>query len=95
MDDPKPLGKFETGSKTALPIFKEFVERSVKKSNARPFKVAEDMIMMVVDPLTGEKAKFSSKNTIVEAYKKKNVVEGKILYTNNNRIEMTNILEFY
>ena len=95
MDDPKPLGKFETGSKTALPIFKEFVEKSVKKSNARPFKVAEDIIMMVVDPLTGEKAKFSSKNTIVEAYKKKNVVEGKILYTNNNRIEMTNILEFY
>ena len=50
---------------------------------------------MVVDPLTGEKAKFSSKNTIVEAYKKKNVVEGKILYTNNNRIETSNILEFY
>ena len=84
MDEPRPLGKFETGSKTALPIFKEFVEKSVKKSKARPFKVADDIIMMVVDPLTGEKAKFSSKNTIVEAYKKKNVVEEKILYTNNN-----------
>tara|TARA_X000000950_G_scaffold6267_2_gene6770 strand:+ start:769 stop:3117 length:2349 start_codon:yes stop_codon:yes gene_type:complete len=95
MDDPKPLGKYETGSKTALPIFKEFVKKAVKKSNARPFKVAEGIIMMVVDPTTGKKAKFSSKNTIVEAYKEKNVVDGKVLYTNNNRLDSSNILEFY
>ena len=95
MDDPKPLGKYETGSKTALPIFKNFVEKAIKKSNARPFKVAEGITMMVVDPSTGEKAKFSSKNTIVEAYKKKNVVDGQILYTNNNRLDSINILEFY
>ena len=95
MDDPKPLGKYETGSKTALPIFKDFIEKVVKKFNARPFKVAEGITMMVVDPKSGEKAKFSSKNTIVEAYKKKNVVDGKVLYTNSNRLESSNILEFY
>ena len=95
MDDPKSLGKYETGSKTALPIFKDFVEKTVKKSNARPFKVSEGITMMVVDPISGEKAKFSSKNTIVEAYKKKNVVNGKVLYTNNDRLESSNILEFY
>ena len=95
MDDPKPLGKYETGSKTALPIFKEFVEKAVKKSNARPFKVAEGITMMVVDPITGKKAKFSSKNTIVEAYKEKNVVDGKVLFTNNNRLDSSNILVFY
>ena len=95
MDEPKPLGRYETGSKTALPIFKDFVEKSVKKSNARPFKVAEGITMMVVDPKSGEKAKFSSKNTIVEAYKKKNVVDGKVLYTNSNRMDTANILEFY
>ena len=27
-DNPKPLGKFETGSKTALPIFKEFIKKN-------------------------------------------------------------------
>ena len=32
MDSPAPLGKFETGSKTALPIFKNFIEKAVKKS---------------------------------------------------------------
>ncbi len=95
MDNPEPLGKFETGSKTALPIFKKFVQSAVKKSDARPFKVSRGITMMVVDPLTGQKAKFTSKNTILEAYKSKNVVDGKILYLNNNRIDNNNILRFY
>ena len=95
MDNPKPLGKFETGSKAALPIFREFIEKSVKKSDARPFKVPKKMTLMVVDPLTGEKAKFNSKNTIIEAYKSKNVLNGKVLYSDNNRIDINNILKFY
>ncbi len=95
MDNPKPLGKFETGSKAALPIFREFIEKSVKKSEARPFKVPEKMTLMVVDPLTGEKAKFNSKNTIIESYKSKNVLNGKVLYSDNNRIDTNNILKFY
>tara|TARA_Y100001980_G_C14458106_1_gene240581 strand:- start:75 stop:944 length:870 start_codon:yes stop_codon:yes gene_type:complete len=95
MDDPKTLGKFETGSKTALPIFRDFVERAVKKSDARPFKVAEKITMMVIDPKTGKKAKFTSKNTIVESYKNKNVINGNVLYLNNNRLDSSNILEFY
>ena len=95
MDDPKPLGKYETGSKTALPIFKDFIEKAVKKSNARPFKVPKEMTLMVVDPLTGEKAKFDSKNTIIEAYKSQNVMNGKVLYSDNNRLDTNNILKFY
>ncbi len=95
MDNPKPLGKFETGSKAALPIFREFIEKSVKKSEARPFKVPKNMTLMVVDPLTGEKAKFNSKNTIIEAYKSKNVLNGKVLYSDNYRINTNNILKFY
>ena len=94
-DDPKPLGKFETGARTALPIFKEFLSEAIKKSEARPFKAAEGTIMMVVDSDTGQKAKFSSKNTIVEVYKEKNVVDGKVLYSNNNRLDTNNILKFY
>ena len=93
MDNPAPLGKFETGSKTALPIFENFVKEAVKKSDARPFKVSEGITMMVVDPKTGKKASLSSKNTIMEAYKSKNVVEGKVLYSNNNRLDTNNILK--
>ena len=95
LDNAEPLGKFETGSKTALPIFENFVKMAIKKSDARPFKVADGITMMVVDPSTGEKANFNSKNTIMEAYKSKNVVDGKILNLNNNRLETSNILEFY
>ncbi len=94
-DDPSPLGKYETGSKTALPIFKDFIKQVVKKSDARPFKAAEDTIMMVVDPKTGQKAKFSTKNTIIEVFKKENVVNGKVLYSNTDRLDSNNILRFY
>ncbi|MDC3184699.1 PBP1A family penicillin-binding protein [Candidatus Pelagibacter sp.] len=94
-DNPSPLGKYETGSKTALPIFKDFIKHAVKKSDARPFKAAEDTIMMVVDPKTGQKAKFSSKNTIIEVFKKENVVDGKVLYSNTDRLDSNNILKFY
>ena len=95
MDNPAPLGKFETGSKTALPVFKKFIESAVKKSDSRPFKVADEITMLVIDPLTGQRADFSSKNTILEAYKSKNVIDGKILFLNNNRLDSNNILRFY
>ena len=94
-DSPTPLGKFETGSKTALPIFKSFISDSVNKYDARPFKAAKGTVMMVVDPLTGQKAKFNSKNTIIEVFKKENVVDGKVLYTNSDRLDSNNILKFY
>ena len=95
LDNPSPLGRYETGSKTALPIFKEFVKKTINKSDARPFKVAEGTVMMVVDPNTGQKAKFNSKNTIIEVYKKQNVIDGKVLYSNNDRLDANNILKFY
>ena len=94
-DSPIPLGRYETGSKTALPIFKEFVKKAVKKFEARPFKAVDGTVMMVVDPTTGQKAKFSSKNTIIEVYKKENVIDGKVLYSNSDRLDANNILKFY
>ncbi len=95
MDNPKPLGKFETGSKAALPVFKEFVKKAVKKSDSRPFKVPQNITLMVIDADTGEKAKFSSKNTIIESYKSKNVQDGNVLYSDNDRLDLNNILKFY
>ena len=93
-DNPKPLGRYETGAKTALPIFKSFIKNAVKKDEARPFKVADNILMMVIDPLTGEKAKIQTKKTIIEAYKKfpiKDVLNSDI----NNRLKNDNILRFY
>ena len=95
-DNPKSLGKYETGAKTALPIFKKFVKNAVNKEEARPFKVADNILMMVIDPLTGQKAKFASKTTIIEAYKKKTKENKNILNSDiNNRLKNNNILKFY
>ena len=93
-DNPKSLGKYETGAKTALPIFKSFVKNAIKKEETRPFKVADNILMMVIDPITGKKAETQSSKTIIEAYKKipiKNNSNSDI----NNRLKNNNILRFY
>jgi len=96
MDEPAPLGKHETGAKTALPVFKEFVKKAIKKKDARPFKVADNITMMVVDPLTGKKSSFASKKTIIEVFKKnKTYTEKDKNIDINNRFKNDNILRFY
>jgi len=93
-DNPKPLGKYETGAKTALPIFKSFVKNAVNKDEARPFKVADNILMMVIDPITGKKSVTKSKKTIIEAYKKIPNISNSNLDI-NNRLKNNNILRFY
>ena len=93
-DNPKSLGKYETGAKTALPIFKSFVKNAVKKEEARPFKVADNIIMKVIDPITGKKPSSSTKSTIIEAYK--NLPDDNLANQDiNNRLKNNNILRFY
>jgi penicillin-binding protein 1A len=93
-DNPKSLGRYETGAKTALPIFKSFVKKAVKKEDARPFKVAKNILMRVIDPVTGKKAEIGTKTTIIEAYKdlKLENLSNKDI---NNRLKNNNILRFY
>jgi len=95
-DSPKPLGRYETGSKTALPIFKKFVQNAIRKDEARPFKVADNILMMVIDPITGRKAEFSSKTTIIEVYKKNYIERENFINLDiKNRLKHKNILRFY
>ena len=95
-DNPRTLGKFETGSKTALPIFKEFVKNSVNNNEARPFKVAKGIKMMVVDASTGKKADSNSKSTIIESFKEEKIANNnKIDIDNIADVSKTNILRFY
>ena len=96
MDEPKTLGRYETGAKTAMPIFKDFVKRSIKKKDARPFKVAPNISMMVIEPITGKKASFGSKETIVEAFKKEKIDNKNSPFGNiRDRLKNNNILRFY
>ena len=96
MDDPKSLGRYETGAKTAMPIFKDFVKKAIKKKDARPFKVPPDISMMVIESVTGKKANFGSKETIIEVFKKDKIDNGSISFGNiNDRLNNNNILKFY
>ena len=93
-DNPKSLGRYETGAKTALPIFGNFVKNAVKKEDARPFKVADNILMKVIDPVTGKIAEKESKTTIIEAYKN-NQINNTSSKDINNRLKNNNILKFY
>ena len=96
MDEPQPLGKHETGAKTAMPVFKDFVKKAITKKDARPFKVADNITMMVVDPLTGKKTSFTSEKTIIEVFKnnKPTLIDVENIDI-NNRFKSNNILRFY
>ena len=93
-DNPKSLGKRETGAKTALPIFKSFIKSAVKKEDARPFKVADNILMKVIDPITGQKALTENKFTIIEAYKN-TIIDSVLNKDINNRLKNDIILIFY
>jgi penicillin-binding protein 1A len=83
-DTPKTLGKYETGSKAALPIFKSFVKNSLFKEDFNEFKIPEGIFLTSLDYDTGYKSILGGKNTIIEALKAKDI--NKI--NNNNLISI-------
>ncbi len=100
-DEPASLGKYETGGKIALPIFKKFILNSISKQEAIPFRVPDGIVMMVVDQITGQKVDFNSKNSIYESFKEKKMNEivneniySKYLFDNSN-LGTKQIVRFY
>ena len=68
-DEPKSLGKYETGAKAALPIFKKFIKYSVKKKDSLPFKIPKNIELVMVDVETGSLPNSKSKTIIHESFK--------------------------
>ena len=85
-DNPKSLGRYETGSKAALPIFKEFVNQALYKDDFKPFSIPEGILFSAIDYNTGERENLGKKNTIVEAFKLSDINNMK----NNNFEKNTN-----
>ena len=94
-DEPSSLGKYETGARTAMPIFKDFVKNAVKKDSARPFKVPQGIKMLVVNSKNGERASYNDESIIIEVFKEKDLVNNKIQYGNVGYISRENIYKFY
>jgi len=68
-DEPKTLGKYETGAKTALPVFKKFVKNAIKRKDARPFKIPKSINLVLVDVETGLLPNSNTKKMIYESFK--------------------------
>jgi penicillin-binding protein 1A len=69
-DNPKTLGKFETGSKAALPVFKNFIENALFKQDFEDFEIPKNIYLTSLNYDTGRKSAPGEKNTIIEALKK-------------------------
>ena len=67
-DDKTSIGKNETGSRAALPIWISFMESALRDTPAEKFRVPEGILMVKVDLETGLPATGDGKETIWEAF---------------------------
>ena len=65
-DEPKSLGKFETGSRVAAPIFRDFMNKSYIKTKPIPFNIPDSIKFINIDLFSG---KPSNQNFITESFK--------------------------
>jgi penicillin-binding protein 1A len=53
-DNPKTLGKEETGSSVSLPIFINFMKEALKNTQSTPFRIPSDIKFEKIDRTTGK-----------------------------------------
>jgi penicillin-binding protein 1A len=68
-DDPLPLGRRETGSSVAAPVFRDFMAAALEDQPAIPFRTPPGIRLVRVNPQTGVLARPGDKNVILEAFK--------------------------
>ena len=96
-DNPKTLGKFETGSKAALPIFKDFIENALYKEDFKEFQIPKNIYLTSLNYDTGTKSAAGEKNTIIEALKFRDInnLENNNLISINGRDKIIKFRQFY
>ena len=83
-DNPKTLGKYETGSKVALPIFKNFIKESIFKQEFKEFNIPENIYFSAIDYDTGQPGNLTNNKNIIEAFKLKDINSEKKINLKNN-----------
>ena len=68
-DTPKPLGKRETGSTAAVPIFADFISEAMETRPVIPFRRPEGVNLFTINALSGQRAQAGDKQVIIEAFK--------------------------
>lgn len=69
LDQEAPLGKGETGSRAASPIWLDFMKNTLEGKPARTFNVPEGIVFVKIDAKTGLLPIEESKKTIFECFK--------------------------
>lgn len=67
-DDPRSLGKRETGSSTALPVFKAFMEKALEGEPILPFRIPNGIRNVQINAETGARAEPGDQKVIWEAF---------------------------
>ncbi len=96
-DNPKTLGKYETGSKAALPIFKSFIRDALYSDDFEEFEVPDGIYFAPINYNTGKQTDFDDKNFILEALKEKDInsLDNKKLISNYNYDKLIKFRQFY
>ena len=68
-DQPRSLGAHEVGATVAAPIFRDFMADALKDKPARPFRTPSDVVMVRVNPATGQRARPGDRVAIWEPFK--------------------------
>jgi penicillin-binding protein 1A len=70
-DNPRPLGKKETGGKVALPAFIDFMQNALKDKPSVPFRIPDGIRLIKLDRNTGQRPGpgTQAKDIILEAFK--------------------------
>ncbi|MEX0799463.1 MAG: PBP1A family penicillin-binding protein [Bacteriovoracaceae bacterium] len=67
-DNNDTLGWGETGAKSALPIWKDFMELGLKKYGEYDFPTPGGIVNVAIDPKTGKLAKSNTSSSFMEAF---------------------------
>ena len=96
-DNPRTLGKFETGSKAALPIFRDFVENALYKEDFQEFQIPENIYLTSLNYDTGLKSSAGETNIITEALKLRDInnLDNNNLILSNDRDKNIKFRQFY
>lgn len=68
-DEPRTLGRRETGAAVALPVFYNFMEQALAKQSDIPFRIPNGIKLVRINHETGRPATPSDNSVIVEALK--------------------------
>jgi penicillin-binding protein 1A len=71
-DDNRKLGRGEVGGRAALPAWIDYMREVLAGTPDRPPEMPEDMVVVRIDPKTGQRAPADAPDAIFEAFRKGN-----------------------